>query len=101
MYSNLEEKFVMTAHNVDSLYEVPLLFEAQNLGKLLQQKLKLKPRENSLDKWVTLSEKDKLLLGKNKSKKWNDCTIVIVGKYTELHDAYASVIKAFKHAAIK
>ncbi len=76
-----------------SIYLVPKMFEEQWISKILQKQLfKNKTKKSNLKLWN--QKVDKLLNPKNKIKIW------IAGKYTNLDDAYLSVIEALKHAWI-
>jgi CTP synthase len=93
---NLQEEEVISAPDVESIYEIPLNFEKDGLGNLILKKLKIKSRSKDLKDWKSLSQIIK------KTKK--SVKIGIVGKYFStgefvLADAYISVIEAIKHAA--
>jgi len=92
---NLQEEEVISAPDVESIYEIPLNFEKDGLGNLILKKLKIKSRSKDLKDWKSLSQIIK------KTKK--SVKIGIVGKYFStgefvLADAYISVIEAIKHA---
>jgi CTP synthase len=98
MFCNVPEECVISAPDVDSLYEVPINFERDNLGKIILKKLKLKQGKPDLKELRDL-------LHKIKSAK-EKVSIGIVGKYFGtgdfvLSDAYISVIEAIKHAGYK
>mgnify|MGYP001412984345 FL=1 len=81
---------VMSTHDVPNIYHVPLMLEAQGLCNILgidcnKTQLLTQWREMAYD-LDTLTE---------------DVTIAMVGKYTDLSDAYLSVIKSLQHAAMK
>ncbi len=95
MFCNIPERYVISAPDIDSIYEVPINFERDDLSRLILKKLGLKYKKTDLKKWYDLVEKIKH--PKNKLK------IGIVGKYFGtgdfvLSDAYISVIEAIKHA---
>jgi CTP synthase len=81
--------------NVDasSIYEVPLLLEAEGLSDLLVKRLDLpckdKPDMREWEDVVSVVKKPK-----------NKVKIALVGKYVALHDAYLSVVEAMKHGGI-
>lgn len=77
---------IVQSKNVDLIYEVPLVFKEQGLDKYILNKLNLEPKV-SIDK----SWEDMIKRFKSADK---EVTIGLVGKYTELHDAYLSVIQA-------
>lgn len=96
MFCNIPERYVISAPDIDSIYEVPINFERDDLSRLILKKLGLKYKKTDLKKWYDLMDKIKHPDGKVK--------IGIVGKYFGtgdfvLSDAYISVIEAVKHAA--
>jgi CTP synthase len=96
LFCNVSEKDVISAPDIDSIYEVPVNFEKENLSQNILAKLNLKPRKKDLKEWKNLVKKIKG--ARNKVK------IGIVGKYFGtgdfiLSDSYLSVIEAIKHAA--
>jgi CTP synthase len=94
---NINPENVISAPDVDSIYEVPLNFEKDNLDVRILTKFGLKERRKDLDQWRKMVRKIKT------AKK--EVNIGIVGKYFTtgdfcLADSYISVIEAIKHAAI-
>jgi len=91
LFTNVPEEAVISAPDLENVYEVPLYLNNQGVGKYILKKLDLKPRKKpDFTKWQSFCEK---LKGPNGSVK-----IAIVGKYAKLKDAYLSVIEALKHA---
>lgn len=98
MFCNVPEKYVVSAPDIETVYEVPLNFERDDLSRLILKKLDLPYKKTDLKKWYNLVDNIK-----NSKKK---IKIGIVGKYFGtgdfvLSDAYISVIEAIKHAAYK
>lgn len=98
MFCNIPERYVISAPDVESVYEVPANFERDDLSRLVLKKLGLKPRKSNLKEWYELVEKIKNFKSKVK--------IGIAGKYFGtgdfvLSDSYISVIEAVKHACYK
>ncbi|MDD4412676.1 MAG: CTP synthase [Patescibacteria group bacterium] len=96
IHCNVNSRDVISAPDIDSIYEIPLNFEKDNLGDRILEKFKLEPRETDLSNWQAMFERVK-----NASKR---VKIGIVGKYFEtgdftLSDSYISVIEALKHGA--
>lgn len=96
IFCNISEKDVISAPDIDSIYDVPVNFEKDHLGERILEKLGLKSKKKDLKDWRSLSNKIKRL------KK--EVKIGIVGKYFAtgdfiLSDSYISVIEAVKHAA--
>lgn len=95
VFCNVKAEDVISAPDIDTIYEVPLNFEAENLGKRIMSKFGLRQKKNDLGEWKNLI---KVIKTAKKPVK-----IGIVGKYFEsgdftLMDSYISVIEAVKHA---
>ena len=93
---NLKEEEVISAPDVESIYEIPINFEKDNLSGLVLDKLNIKARSRDMKKWRALVRTI------HSSKK--PVRIGIIGKYFStgsfvLADSYISVIEAIKHAA--
>lgn len=81
---------VISNHDVDSIYEVPLVMEDQGLGDNILAKLNLREKRHDMKEW-------KNFISRMKSIK-DSVSIAIVGKYTDLKDSYISIVEALKHA---
>lgn len=95
VFCDIKPDYIISDHNIENIYEVPLIFEQQNFGEKIIKKLNLKPRAKNMKKWKNYIDKIKKI---NKSIK-----IGIVGKYFDigtstLADSYISIIEAVKHA---
>ncbi len=95
-FCNILPERVISAPDVDSIYDVPINFEKDGLGDILCDVLGLKRRPSNLKEWQTFVTKTKNV---NKILQ-----IAIVGKYFMsgeyvLSDVYISVIEALKHAS--
>ncbi len=100
LFCNIIADDVISAPDIESIYDVPVNFEKGKLGDKILSKLKLnaKNKEADLVEW-------KRFVTKSKSTK-EEINIAIVGKYFNtgdfvLSDAYISVIEALKHSAYK
>ncbi len=97
MSCNVYPERVISAPDIDSIYDVPINFEKDSLGDLILSELSLEPlSENGLVAWKKFVEKTK-----NTNKK---VRIAVVGKYFSsgdfvLSDAYVSVLEAIKFSA--
>ena len=96
MFCNVEKDNVISAPDIDSIYDVPVNFDKENLAQKILSKFNMRTRKKDLKEWRGLAKKIKNL---NKEVK-----IGIVGKYFNtgdfvLADSYISVIEAIKHAA--
>ena len=104
MFCQVEPSQVLAVHDVSSTYHVPLLLEKQGLIPSLSDILRLdqypipetllaKGRRNWTH-WKTLTTSQERFLDTETVK------IALVGKYTNLHDSYLSVIKSLEHSAM-
>ncbi len=97
IFCNVAFQDVISAPDIETIYEVPINFEKENLGNQILKKLDLKPeRKIDLKEWKAL-----VRTIKNAKK---TVKIGIVGKYFEtgkftLMDSYISIIEAVKHSA--
>ena len=95
VFCNVAFKNVISAPDAESIYEVPLNFEKEELGNKILKKFDLKPKRNDLREWKRLVN-----VIKNVKKPFK---VGIVGKYFKtgkftLMDSYISIIEAVKHA---
>ena len=88
-FCHVPEEAVISTHDVPNIYHVPLMLEAQGLCATLG--LKVQPN-GLLDDWRRMAHHLDTLE--------ENVSIAMVGKYTDLSDAYLSVIKALQHAAM-
>ena len=93
LFCNVNQEHVIEARDVESIYEVPLVFNDQNVGKIILDQFEL---DEKLPDVSSL----KIFIDKYK-KPTNKVTIALCGKYTELPDAYKSVLEAFIHAGVE
>jgi len=87
---------VISAPDVESIYDVPINFEKDGLSKILLDQFKLRPKKTDLEDW-------KKMVKKMHSAK-NPVKIAVVGKYFKtgdfvLSDVYISVLESIKHAS--
>lgn len=92
LFCNVPSRAVIEARDVQSIYEIPLAFEAEGLGHILTKHLHLKDRKPDLVQWQKLVDKIE--------NPQRHVTIAICGKYVNLQDSYKSIIEAFKHAGV-
>ena len=92
LFCNVAEECVIENLNARSLYDVPLMLEERGLCSVVLKKLALEQRDPDLAHWRAMVE-SALMPTK-------ECTIALVGKYVELHDAYLSVAEALEHSGI-
>ena len=90
LFCNVESQSVIEGRDVETIYEIPLMFEKEGLDSIVIEKLNLKCGKSDLRQWSRAV---------NRIKNPSDhVTIGVVGKYTDLKDAYKSINEAFIHA---
>ena len=92
LFCSVETRAVIEARDVETIYEVPLVFEEGGLGEQVVERLKLKCGPADLKPWRRIVHKVK--------DPASYVRIAICGKYTGLHDSYKSIMEAFTHAGI-
>ncbi|HEX2250089.1 MAG TPA: CTP synthase [Gemmatimonadales bacterium] len=92
LFCNVDFGCVIESPDVKSIYEIPLRFFEQGLDREVCQRLRLETREPDLQGWKTMTER---ILHPTKRTR-----IAVVGKYTDLRDAYKSVQEALIHGGI-
>jgi len=92
LYCNVDENAVITALDVDTIYEVPLHLHEEGIDDRIVELLELKSSTPELKTWETIVERVK-----HPSK---NVTIALVGKYIDLKEAYKSLCEALTHGGI-
>ena len=92
LFCNVEEDAVITAKDVDCIYEIPLIFHQEGLDEKIVEKLNIWTREPDLHSWQNLVK-----IFKNPK---DEVTIGIVGKYVNLKDSYKSLNEALMHGGL-
>ncbi len=91
LFCSVAQDAVIECRDMNSIYEVPLALEDQKLADVVLQRLQMPTdRKADLAKWIKLNDRIK-----NPKQEF---TIAIAGKYTDLSDAYISVVESLKHA---
>ncbi|MBR2069509.1 MAG: CTP synthase [Candidatus Gastranaerophilales bacterium] len=93
LFCSVDKDSVIECKDMNSIYEVPLYLERQGIVRQVSRILGLENREPDLTQWLELVDKIK-----NPKK---EITVALAGKYTELNDAYISVVESLKHAGFK
>jgi CTP synthase len=92
LFCNVDFGCVIESPDVKSIYEIPIRFLEQGLDREVCQRLRLETKEPDLQGWKSMTER---ILRPNKRVR-----IAVVGKYTDLRDAYKSVQEALIHGGI-
>jgi CTP synthase len=92
LFCNVDFECVIESPDVASIYEIPLRFRDQGFDRVVCERLRLETKEPDLGEWRSMV--DRILRPKHGVR------IAVVGKYTDLADAYKSVHEALIHGGI-
>ncbi len=93
LFTNVEESSVISMPDVNSIYKIPVELNNQKVDEIVVNKLNLKCRKASLIDWKRVIDED--------LNPKDSVTVSMVGKYTELADAYKSLNEALRHGGLK
>ena len=93
LFTNVEERAVISAVDVDDIYKIPMLLAEQGLDSYVVDKLRLNAKAADLSEWQAVVHA--------KAHPEAEVTIAMVGKYVDLRDSYMSLTEALRHAGIK
>lgn len=92
LFTNVEERAVISAIDVDTIYKIPMELHAQDLDQIVVDKLRIDAKPADLSEWQAVIEAMQNPTG--------EVTIAMVGKYVDLTEAYKSLSEALIHAGI-
>ena len=92
LFTNVPEKAVISAKDVDDLYKIPEMMQRQGLDEIVAAQLRLDLPPANLDEWCAIV--------KAKENPRAEVDIAMVGKYVDLRDAYISLSEALLHGGI-
>ncbi len=92
IHCNLDVDSVITAIDVETIYEVPLFLHAEGIDNQILSKFRMQEQPISLEQWKDIARKIK--------EPKHEVTIAIVGKYVGLKDSYKSLTEALVHGGI-
>jgi len=92
LFCNVSEDAVITAKDVDTIYEVPLMLSAEGIDEIIMKLLDLPYRRKNLKEWEELVERIR--------HPDDEVTIGIVGKYVAYEDSYKSLNEALLHGGV-
>jgi CTP synthase len=93
LFTNVEERAVISAIDVDDIYKIPMLLNEQGLDSIVVDKLRLEVPAADLSEWQAVVDA--------KANPEAEVTIAMVGKYVDLKDSYISLTEALRHAGIR
>ena len=92
LFTNVEERAVISAVDVDSIYKIPLLLHDQQLDNIVVEKMHLDVGPADLSEWQKVV--------RDTERREGEVTIAMVGKYVDLTESYKSLSEALIHAGI-
>ena len=93
LFTNVPEKAVISAIDLDNIHKIPRWFHAQALDQIVVEQLRLPVGAADLSEWDAVVDAA--------AHPVDAVTIAVVGKYVDHHDAYKSVGEALKHGGIR
>ena len=93
LFTNVEERAVISAVDVDDIYKIPRLLNEQGLDTYVCDKLRLDVPPADLSEWQAVVDA--------KASPEAEVTVAMVGKYVDLKDSYMSLTEALRHAGIR
>ena len=93
LFTNVEERAVISAVDVDDIYKIPQTLHAQHLDEIVIERLGLQAAATDLAEWQAVVW----------AKAHPECTvnIAMVGKYVQIRDSYISLNEALMHGGLK
>jgi CTP synthase len=92
LFCDIEKDAIINARDVKSIYEVPLILQKEGLDEITLLKLNLKCKKSDLSKWKEMVD--------SINNFDDEVNIGIIGKYTNLRDAYISIIESLHHGGL-
>jgi CTP synthase len=92
LFCDVDARSVVTAQDVSSVYEVPLVFASQGVDEIVLDLLDLPAGERRMERWTAMVERLK--------NPADEVDIGLVGKYVEYEDSYKSLKEALLHGAL-
>ncbi len=92
LFTNVEERAVFSAVDVNSIYQIPMLLHQQGMDEIVVNKFRMDLPEADLSEWESVVH--------HQENPRHEVTIGMVGKYMDLTEAYKSLSEALIHAGI-
>ena len=93
LFTNVQERAVISAMDVDDIYRLPMVFRDQGFDDIICERLGLDVPPADLSPWQAVVEA--------KKNPQSEVTICMVGKYVDLRDSYISLSEALIHAGVR
>jgi len=92
LFTNVQERAVISAYDADDLYKIPAMMHEQGLDEIVAKQLGLDLPEADLSEWDAIVEA--------KQNPESEVNVAMVGKYMDLKDSYISLVEALMHGGI-
>ena len=92
LFTNVQEKAVISAYDADDLYKIPEMMHEQGLDEIVAKQLGLDLPAADLSEWDAIVEA--------KQNPTCEVDVAMVGKYMDLKDSYISLVEALQHGGI-
>ena len=92
LFCDVDVEAVITASDVNSVYEVPLVFAEQGVDEIILRLLRMEPTQRDLSRWTGMLER--------MQNPEDQVDIALIGKYVEYEDSYKSLKEALLHGAL-
>jgi len=92
LFTNVQEKAVISAYDADDLYKIPQMMHEQGLDEIVARQLGLDLPAADLSEWDAIVEA--------KQNPSAEANVAMVGKYMDLKDSYISLVEALQHGGI-
>ena len=92
LFTNVQEKAVISAYDADDLYKIPAMMHEQGLDDIVAKQLGLDLPAADLSEWQAIVEA--------KQNPTSEVNVAMVGKYMDLKDSYISLVEALMHGGI-
>ena len=93
LFTNVEERAVISAIDADDLYKIPRLLHEQGLDEIVVDRLRLSPPPANLAEWDAVVDA--------RMNPEATITLAMVGKYMQVKDSYISLTESLQHAGVK
>jgi CTP synthase len=93
LFTNLKFEDIVSAKDVDNIYQIPVIFKKEGLGATIVKKLKLEKKQDNNETWEKWVNRAKAIT--------DEVEISIVGKYIKLGDSYKSLFEALYHGGVE
>ena len=92
LFTNVEERAVISLQDADSIYKIPGMLHAEGLDKYVVERMDIESQEADLSEWIRVVDAH--------VNPQRTVTVAMVGKYMDLLEAYKSLIESMIHAGI-